>query len=312
MTGSAVPIQPRPASPLPSERWWRTRRGQHVLVGYGFLLPDLLGLGLFVVAPILGAFYISLHDWTGIGDRTWAGVANYETLVTDAAFRESLKITAIYTVCFVPLLFVLSLGLALLVNQGLRLTGFFRSAFFAPFMVSLVVASIVWSFMLQDPAGAINSILGLFGVAPQPWLGSTRLALASVVLVTLWQSVGYSMILFLTGLQDIPRVYYEAAVIDGAGAWRQFRSITLPLLRPTSVFVLVISLIGALQLFDPIFVMTGGGPAGSTTTAVFYIYETAFEFLQLGYASALSVVLFLLIFVISLVQLRIFRHESFD
>jgi multiple sugar transport system permease protein len=290
-------------------RWWRTRRGQQWLVGYGFLLPDVIGLAVFVGLPILGAFYLSFHDWSGIGAREFAGLENYETLVQDKAFLHSLKITAIYTFSFVPLLYVFALALALLVNQGLALTGLLRSAFFAPFMVSLVVASVVWSFMLQDPAGVVNTIIGLFGIEPQPWLGSTRFALISVILVTLWQAVGYSMIIFLAGLQDIPRVYYEAATIDGAGAWKRFRYITLPLLKPTSVFVLIISFIGAFQLFDPIFVMTQGGPADATTTTVYYIYETAFEFLQLGYASALSVVLFAIILVASLIQLRVFRHE---
>ena len=291
-------------------RWWRTRRGQQWLVGYGFLLPDVIGLAVFVALPILGAVYISFHDWTGIGVRKWSGTKNYETLLHDAAFLHSLKITVIYTFSFVPLLFVISLGLALLVNQGLRMTGALRSAFFAPFMVSLVVASVIWGFMLQDPAGVINAIIGWFGIAPQPWLASTKLALVSVILVTLWQSVGYSMIIFLAGLQDIPRVYYEAATIDGAGPWRRFRSITLPLLKPTSVFVAVISFIGAFQLFDPIFVMTQGGPANATTTTVYYIYQQAFQFLQLGYASALSVVLFAIIVVFSLLQLRLFRDEA--
>ncbi|TDC47442.1 sugar ABC transporter permease [Jiangella ureilytica] len=307
---AAVETTPAPASRTP--RWWRTRRGEQRLVGYAFLLPDLLGLAVFVALPILGAFYISFHDWTGIGAREWTGTANYETLLQDQAFRDSLKITAVYTVTFVPLLFVLSLALALLVNRGLALSGFFRSAYFAPFMVSLVVASVVWGFMLQDPGGVLNAILGLFGIEPQPWLGSTRLAMVSVILVTLWQGVGYSMIIFLTGLQDIPKVYYEAAVVDGAGAWRRFRGITLPLLRPTSVFVLLITFISALQLFDPIYVLTQGGPAGATRTTVVYIYETAFQFLQLGYASALSVALFVIILVFSLLQLRIFRHESYD
>jgi multiple sugar transport system permease protein len=158
----------------------------------------------------------------------------------------------------------------------------------------------------------VNEVIGLFGIAPQPWLGSTRFALVSVIMVTLWQGVGYSMIIFLAGLQDIPRVYYEAATIDGAGAWKRFRHITLPLLKPTSLFVGLISFIQALQLFDPIYVLTQGGPAGATTTAVYYIYETAFEFLQLGYASALSVVLFLIILVFSLLQLRVFRTESYE
>jgi multiple sugar transport system permease protein len=296
-----------PSRPL---RWWRTRRGQQWLVGYGFLLPDLIGLTLFVVAPIVGAFWISLHRWSGIGAQRWVGLDNYHTLIHDKAFVQSLKVTAIYTFSFVPLLFVISLALALLVNQGLKLTGFLRSAFFAPFMVSLVVASVVWSFMLQDPAGVVNVIIGWFGFGPQEWLGSTKLALISVIIVTLWQSVGYSMIIFLAGLQDIPGVYYEAARVDGAGPWRRFVSITLPLLRPTSTFVLVISFIGAFQLFDPIFVMTQGGPANATTTTVYYIYQQAFQFLQLGYASALSVVLFLIILVFSLLQLRVFRDDA--
>lgn len=292
-------------------RWWRTGRGQQALVGYGFLLPDLLGLAFFVGLPIVGAFYISFHSWSGIGERVFVGLENYRALAQDSFFLESLRITAIYTFTFVPLLFALSLALALLVNSRLKLTGFFRSAFFVPFMLSLVVASVIWSFILQERAGILNSVLGVFGIDPIPWLGSTRWALVSIIIVTLWQAVGYNMIIFLAGIQDIPRDYYDAAMVDGANAWHRFRRITLPLLKPTSVFVLVISFIGALQLFDPIFVLTQGGPASSTTTTVFYIYETAFEFLQLGYASALSVVLFAIILVFTLFQLRVFRHESY-
>jgi multiple sugar transport system permease protein len=294
----------------PGVRWWRTRRGQQWLVGYAFLLPDLIGLAVFVVLPIIGAFYISFHDWTGIGKQSWAGIDNYKTLIHDKAFWQSIKITGIYTVSFVPLLYIISLGLALLVNQGLRLTGAMRTAFFAPYMVSLVISSVVWSFMLQDPAGVINVIIGWFGFAPQSWLGTTDTALISVIVVTLWQSVGYSMIIFLAGLQDIPTSLYEAARVDGAGPWRRFISITLPLLKPTSVFVVLISFIGAFQLFDPIFVMTQGGPANATTTAVYYIYQQAFQYLQLGYASALSVVLFAIILVFSMIQLRVFRDEA--
>ena len=302
MRAQAAPERPR---------WWRTRRGEERLVGYAFLVPDVLGLAIFVGLPIAGAFYISFHSWSGIGERSFNGLANYRSLLDDPFFVDSLKITAIYTFTFVPLLFVSALGLALLVNQRLQLTGVFRSAYFLPFMISLVVASVVWAFVLQERGGILNELIGLVGIDPQPWLGSTRLALVSIVIVTLWQGVGYSMIIFLAGLQDIPRDYYEAATIDGANAWQRFRRVTLPLLKPTSVFVLIISFISAFQLFDPIFVLTGGGPAGATTTAVFYIYETAFEFLQLGYASALSVVLFAIILVFTLVQLRIFRHESY-
>ncbi len=302
----------RPPTSRPTPRRRSARRAEQWLVGYGFLIPDVVGLAVFVALPILGAVYISFHDWTGIGTRQWNGLANYQELFQDAGFLESLKLTAIYTFSFVPLLYVIALALALLVNQGLKLTGFLRSAFFAPYMVSLVVASVIWSFMFEDPAGVINTVVGWLGIAPQPWLGSTRLALVSVILVTLWQSAGYSMIIFLAGLQDIPAVYYEAARIDGAGAWQRLRSITLPLLKRTSVFVLLISFIGAFQLFDPIFVMTKGGPADATTTAVYYIYEQAFQFLRLGYASALSVALFAIILVFSLLQMRMLRDDATD
>lgn len=292
------------------QRWWRTTRGKERLVGYGFLLPDLIGLAVFAGVPIGLAFYISLEHWSGVGSATFVGLDNYRALLHDSGFLASLRITATYTFTFVPLLFVLSLALAMLVNQRLRGTGFFRGAYFAPFMVSLVVGSVVWQYILQERSGLLNAALGLVGVPPQPWLGSTRLALVSVIMVTLWQAVGYSMVIFLAGLQDIPVQYYDAARVDGATAWQRFRHVTLPLLRPTSVFVLVISFIGAFQLFDPIFVLTQGGPANATRSTVFYIYQTAFESLRIGYASALSVVLFAIILLFTVLQLRMFRHDA--
>jgi multiple sugar transport system permease protein len=301
MTASSV--TPRRA------RWWRTPRGEQRLVGYGFLLPAVIGLVIFVVAPIIGAFYISATDWSGIGEREYIGLGNYRELLEDEEFRNSLEVTFRYTVLFVPLLYVISLGLALLVNQKLVLTGVFRTLYFLPFMISLVVSSIIWTFILDERTGILNVVLAKFGVDSQPWLGSVSLAPWALIIVTLWQSVGYAMIIFLAGLQDIPRDYYESATIDGAGAWRRFRTITLPLIKPTSAFVLIISIIGAIQLFDPIFVMTQGGPFDSTTTAVFYMYQTAFQYFRFGYASALAVVLFLALLATSLVTLRLLRHE---
>ncbi len=306
---AGTPVAQR-ARRKPSVPWWRTLRGQERLVGYGFLLPDVLGLTVFVGLPIVGAFWISFHNWSLIGDSTWAGLSNYRTAEHDPAFRDALKITAIYTFSFVPLLYVCSLGLALLVNQKLRFTGLFRMAYFVPFMFSLAISSVVWTLLLDERTGPFNVVLGWVGIPAQAWLGSEKLALASVVAVTLWQSVGFGMIIFLAGLQDIPRSYYEAAVVDGAGPWRRFASITMPLLKPTTAFVLVISFIGALQVFDPIYIMTQGGPANSTTTAVFYIYQQGFKFLQFGYASALSVILFAIILLFTLVQLRVFRQED--
>jgi multiple sugar transport system permease protein len=307
MAGTPVAHRARRKSSVP---WWRTLRGQERLVGYGFLLPDVIGLTIFVGLPIVGAFWISFHNWSLLGDATWTGFSNYRTAKDDPAFRDALKITAIYTFSFVPLLYVCSLGLALLVNQKLRFTGLFRMAYFLPFMFSLAISSVVWTLLLDERTGPFNVVLGWVGIPAQAWLGSERLALASVVAVTLWQSVGFGMIIFLAGLQDIPRSYYEAALVDGAGTWRRFTTITMPLLKPTTAFVLVISFIGALQVFDPIYIMTQGGPANSTTTAVFYIYQQGFKFLQFGYASALSVILFAIILVFTLVQLRVFRQED--
>jgi multiple sugar transport system permease protein len=259
---------------------------------------------------MVAAFYYSLTDWSGLGAETYIGLDNYDELLHDAAFGRSLKVTAVYTAAFVPLLVVFSLAFALLVNQRLRFNGFFRSMFFLPFMLSLVVSSLIWSFMLDERAGLLNLVLERFGMEPQAWLGSTTLAPWAIVMVTLWQAVGYNMIIFLAGLQDIPRDYYEAARVDGAGAWTRFRTITLPLLRPTMVFVLVIALIGAIQLFDPIFVMTQGGPANATTTAVYYIYDNAFQGLRFGYASAASVVLFAILLITTVVLMRVFRREA--
>ena len=301
MTAGAV--SPRPP------RWWRTPRGEQRVVGYGLLLPAVIGLAVFVVAPIIGAFYISATDWSGIGDRQFVGLDNYEELLRDGTFRHSLKVTFVYTVWFVPLLYVLSLGLALLVNQRLAFTGVFRSLYFLPFMFSLVVTSVVWTFMFDQRAGIFNVVLGKFGIESQSWLGNAKLAPWALIIVTLWQALGYSMIIFLAGLQDIPRDYYEAATIDGAGALRRFRTITLPLLKPTSVFVLVISIIGAIQLFDPIYVMTQGGPFNATQTAVYYMYQNAFQYFRFGYASALAVVLFVILLTTSLTTLRLFRHD---
>jgi multiple sugar transport system permease protein len=297
------------ASPPRRPRWWRTPRGEQRVVGYSLLLPAVLGLAIFVVGPIIGSFYISVTDWSGIGERQFVGLDNYDELLHDGTFRHSLKVTLVYTVWFVPLLYVLSLALALLINQNLKFNGVFRTLYFLPFMFSLVVTSIVWTFMLDERAGIFNVVLGKFGIESQSWLGDAAYAPWALVIVTLWQAIGYSMIIFLAGLQDIPRDYHEAATIDGAGAVKRFRTITLPLLKPTSVFVLVISIIGAIQLFDPIYVMTQGGPFNATQTAVFYMYQNAFQYFRFGYASALAVVLFVILLITSLTTLRLFRHD---
>lgn len=313
MTFRREPVTQAPAAtrarPGPPRVHFGQRR-REAIAGYAFLAPDLIGLVVFVALPIAAAAYLSLHDWNGLAPPTFVGPANFELLLGDPAFIDSVRITVTFVLLFVPSLMVISLGLAILVNQRLRFTWFFRSAFFLPVMFSLVVASVVWSQMFQENGGIVNSIIGVVGIGPQPWLGSPDQAIVAVVIVALWQAIGYNMIIFLAGLQDIPLEYYDAAAVDGASSVQRFRHITLPLLRRTSVFVLVTSLIAAFQVFDPIFVMTNGGPANATRTTVFYIYENAFSFFRLGYASAISVVLFVMIFVFTAFQLRLFRSAA--
>jgi multiple sugar transport system permease protein len=281
-----------------------------MVIGYAFIAPDAIGLFVFVAIPILGAAWISLTDWQGLSDPNFVGLSNYQDAFHDAQFFDSLKVTGLYVGAFVPSLFCISLGLAILVNQKLRGTTLFRGAYFMPVMLSLVVASVIWSFIFEERAGLLNQALAAVGAPKQPWLGSTRLALGSVVVVALWQAVGYSMVIFLAGLQDIPQDFYDAAKVDGASGLQRFWRITLPLLKPTSLFVLVITFIGSFQVFDPVFILTRGGPASATSATVFYIYENAFQFFRIGYASALAILLFAVIFVFTLIQLRLFRTET--
>lgn len=284
-----------------------SRKRLEQLTGYGFLLPDLLGLLVFVIVPIGYAFFISLHEWNALSPMRWTGFSNYQDLWTDRQFWHSLKITAIYTVSYVPILYVVSLGLALLVNQRLPFMPFFRTLFFIPVVLSLVVSSLMWKYIFDERAGLLNYLIGFLGIAPQSWLGSIELALPAIITVSVWIQMGYFMVIFIAGLQDVPGIYYDAAKIDGASAWQSLWYITLPLLRPTSLFVVVISLIGSFQVFDQIWVMTRGGPANATQVTVVYIYQQAFQYLNLGYGSAMAFALFLIILVFSLFQFRVFR-----
>jgi multiple sugar transport system permease protein len=277
------------------------------ITGYLFLLPDLLGLLIFLIIPIAYAFFISLHDWDGLSPMRWNGFDNYLNLFSDTQFWASLKITAIYTLIYVPVVYAISLGLALLVNQRLPFMRFFRTIFFVPVVLSLVVSSLMWKYIFDERAGLLNFLIGLIGIQPQAWLGSVELALPSIIIVSVWIQMGYFMVIFIAGLQDIPREYYEAARIDGANRWQMFFRITLPLLKPTSLFVIVISLIASFQVFDQIWVMTRGGPARATEATAVYIYQQAFQYLHLGYGSAVAFVLFVVILSCSLIQFRLLR-----
>jgi multiple sugar transport system permease protein len=281
------------------------------ITGYLFLFPDFLGLLIFLIIPIAYAFLISLHDWNGLSSMRWSGIENYLKLFADSQFWDSLKITAIYTLIYVPVLYTISLGLALLVNQRLPFMRFFRTIFFVPVVLSLVVSSLMWKYIFDERSGLLNFLIGLVGIPPQPWLGSVELALPSIIIVSVWIQMGYFMVIFIAGLQDIPREYYEAARIDGANRWQMFLRITLPLLKPTSLFVIVISLISSFQVFDQVWVMTKGGPARATQVTAVYIYQQAFQYLNLGYGSAVAFVLFIVILSFSLIQFRLLRTNQY-
>ena len=292
-----------------------SRRHREWIAGYLFLAPDCAGLLIFVAIPMAFSLGLGFFTSTGFGGYNFAGLANYRRMFADPVFIKSVTVTGIYVAVFVPALFGASLGLALPVRKQRRMIGLFRSLFFAPNVVSLVVVGLVWQFLLTDKIGVLNRFLEAIGLASRSWLGDPSLALASVLVISVWFFMGYYMTIFLAGLQDIPRTYYEAADIDGASRWQAFRHITWPLLRPTSLFVLMLSLItgvGGLQAFDLIYVMTKGGPANGTSLVIFYIYQTAFQYGDFGYAAAMASFVVAVTLIIMLGMFRLTHGGRFD
>lgn len=299
----------------PRARRKLSRRHREWIAGYLFVAPDCIGLLIFVAVPMVFSLGLGFYSSTGFGGYTFAGLANYRRMFADPIFIRSVTVTGIYVAVFVPALFAVSLGLALLVRKQRRMIGLFRSLFFAPNVVSLVVIGLVWQFLLTDKIGIVNRILAAIGLPAKSWLGDPSLALGSVLVISVWFFMGYYMTIFLAGLQDIPRTYYEAAEIDGASRWQSFRQITWPLLRPTSVFVFMLSLItgvGGMQAFDLIYVMTKGGPDNGTSLIIFYVYQTAFQYGDFGYAAAMASFVVAVTLIIMLVIFRLTRGGRFD
>lgn len=296
--------------PLARLRNMNRDQREQAIVAYLFLLPDVLGLLIFVVGPMLLALAISFSDWRLTGTPEFIGLRNYDIILKDPKFGASLGRTMLYTVGYVPAVYLISLGMALLLTRRGRANFFFRTVYFMPVAMSMVVAGVIWRFMFDPGNGLINEMLGAVGLPTFQWTGHVQSAMASVLIVAIWKGVGYFMIILLAGIQDIPSDYIEASQIDGANRWQTFRFIIMPLLRPTSFFVLVVLSINALQAFDQIYVMTRGGPAQATYTLLMYIYEKAFREWNLGYSGAMAVVLFGMIFVLTLVQIRYFRSAD--
>lgn len=301
-TTSTAPRRYRPAGQL-GGRGPIGGQAKRRLTILGFLLPALAILGLFVFWPMLSALRLSFTDASGFGREDFVGVENYVRVFTDPQILGAMGNTALYTVLFTPIAVIVALVLALAIGSPhLPFRGVFRTWLFLPFIVSLAVAAFAWQYLLDPQVGLLNYWLQTFGVRIGNVLQDPTLAMPTVVMVAVWKNFPFYMIVFLAGLQEIPGSLYEAASIDGAGPWSRFWNVTLPLLKNTTGFVLIIATIAALQAFDQIYVLTGGGPYRSTQTVVMQIYQSGFKDLELGFASALSYVLLIATLILSLVQ----------
>ena len=280
-----------------------------LVAGLSFLYPSMIHLVIFVVTPLLFAFYLSFHQWNIIlPNKPYVGMENFRQMLSDQYFLNALKNTAIYSL-HVPMGMAIALLIAMLLNRKMRGVNIFRTLFFLPSVSSFVAIALVWTWIYDPQFGLANYILSLLHIKPLGWLSDPAMALISIMIMSIWLGIGYQMIIFLAGLQSIPFHLYEAAEIDGAGWWDKFSRITLPLLTPTTFFVLVTSMIGSFQVFSSIYVMTRGGPVRSTDVAVFHIYQNAWEYLDIGYASAMSWVLFIIIVAITALQFKLIPRE---
>ncbi|MGP3534985.1 carbohydrate ABC transporter permease [Microbacterium sp. RD1] len=303
-------------APAASSRPSRPRRRRNVAArrsrtAWLFLTPALLVLVAFTLYPMVQAVWLSLTDYNLIRAAEFIGLANYAELFRDPAFWNAFGNTVVYALVVTPVTVVLALLFAILLNQRFAGRAFSRTAIFLPFIVSLGIIAIAWAFLLDPNIGLLSYWLGFVGIVPeQGWLSDPRYAMAAVMVVGVWKNVGFYMVIYLAGLQSIPGDVYEAARLDGAGPWQRFRSITLPLLSNQTLLVSVLALIATLQAFDQIYVMTRGGPFFRTETLVMLIYREGFQDLRFGYASAISFVLLIFVFILSMIQFGYLRRKQ--
>jgi multiple sugar transport system permease protein len=283
----------------------RAQKRREIIEAYLLLLPTFVGLLLFSLGAIIVSMGISFTDWDILQPAHWVGLANYQRMLTTPLVWQIFGNTLYYTVVIVPIGTALALGLALALNRGLHGIVILRSIYFMPVISSTVAVSLVWGWLYNQQFGLINYLLSLVGITGPAWLADPATAMPSVIIMSIWKGLGYNMVIFLAGLQGIPQELYEAAKIDGAGVWSRFRYVTFPLVSPTTFFIIVLSTIAAFQVFDQTFVMTAGGPAYSTTTLALFIYQNAFMWFHMGYAAALSYVLFAVVAAVTLVQFRV-------
>jgi len=280
------------------------------LSALAFLSPTLVVSGAFVVFPLLFSFYLSFHTWNMFSSQaTFVGLDNYRKIATSEEFWAVLKNTAVYTLGTVPVNMLISLLIAYFLNKKLAGKRLLRTAFFTPVVMSSVAAAVIWRWVYEPNFGLLNTVLGWFCIPAVNWLNDPAAAMSALIVMGVWKTFGVNMVLFSAGLQGIPDHYYEAAEIDGAGRWSRFWYITIPLLAPTTFFVLVMSVIGSFQVFDTVYVLTSGGPLGTTKVLVFYLYEHAFKFFEMGYASAVAYVMFAIIFTLTMLQTKYLKQS---
>ena len=299
----------------------RPRRGQppsqpggkpvrKLLAAAPFILPSLAGVVLFLLLPVVVVLLLSFVKWNFLQAPSWAGFSNFVTMTRDDHVFHALLISAYYVLWNIPIQTVIALGLAMLLNRRLPGMGVYRALFVLPYMSTPVAMAVVWGWLFNAQNGMINHLLSLAGITGPNWLGDQATALPVIAMIATWQYAGYNMLFFLAGLQTIPPQLYEAAGIDGASAWGQFRRITLPLLNSTMLFVLVTDVIGSFQVFDQVYVLTQGGPGSATNVINYQIYTTAFQNFDVGSAAAMSLLLFGVILLVTFIQFRFFRNRT--
>lgn len=298
-------------APVGPRRGWRQD-----LIGWSFAAPFVILFGIFLALPIIAAFALSftsfgLRDLDNPIGTSVVGIKNYTDLLSDPKFWKSLGNTIYFVVVGVPLTLALGLVIANALSRGItRFRTVFRVGYYLPVITSIVAIAVVWRFLLNPDVGLINILLGNIGITGPNWLASSALAMPSIIAMAVWRNLGFAMVVFVAGMQAIPAMLYEAASIDGAGRWQAFRYVTLPMLRPTILFMLVITTIGYLQLFEEPFVMTDGGPLDATLSVTMYMYQQGFEFFHQGYASAIAYVLFVIVAIVAFLQFKFLRSET--
>ena len=273
------------------------------LVAYSFIAPNFIGFCIFTLVPMIFAIGLSFCNWDGVHPVEFTGISNFVALLSDKTFKAAFVNTLVYAIGTVPLTLVCSLGLAMLLNQKVKFRNFFRTVSFFPYVASLVAFAAVWNMIFSPSMGPVNQILATLGVENLPkWAAGKDTAMLTVILFSVWKNMGYYMVIYLAALQGVPRELYEAATVDGANKWQQFRNVTLPQIKPTTFFCTIMLVIGSFKIYDTVAIMTNGGPGRATKMLVTYIYDVAFNNIKYGQASAIAMVLLVIVLIVTIIQ----------